>query len=134
MIVKKIIVALILAAASFNAHTQVYDLIRTIKQSGAFTDDTATTLNNYFVSSGTLEIYDKRVVRTFHTCEYNICKDFILTDEILSLHPSNQVVYVFGDSGDVAWITILSTSPTLILLQQDQKSEDFRIDEYKLRQ
>lgn len=131
---KKSIVALILVIVSFNSYAQVFDLIRTIKQDGAFTDDTATTLNNYFISTGTLEIYDKRVVRTFHTCEYNICKYFILTDEILALHPSNQVVFVFGDSGDMAMITILSMHPTLILMQQDANSENFRIDEYKLRQ
>lgn len=119
---------------SFHAQAQVYDLVRTIKHSGTFTDDTATTINESFVSTGTLEVVGNTIIRNFHTCEFGQCSDITMNDEILGFHPSNKSVTIFGDSGELAGVTLISTNPTLIILQESIETSAFRIDEYKLRQ
>lgn len=119
---------------SFAAQAQVYDLVRTIKHSGLFTDDTSTTLNGNFISTGTMEIRDNKIIRIFHTCESSVCKDYTLNDQLLGLHSSGKAAIIFGDSGDLATITILSLSPTLIIMQEDTNNHAYRIDEYMFRQ
>lgn len=122
-----LIVALLL---SFNASAQMFDLIRTIKHDG-YTSDTSTSFEDSFVSTGTMEISGSKITRIFHTCEYTICKDSTMNDEILEVHPSGQAALIFGDSGNLVTVTIISLNPTLIIMQEDVTKKTYRIDEYK---
>lgn len=128
---RKILFILIILVP-FQAQAQIYDLTRTIKHSGMFTDDSA--ISSDFISTGTMEIKENKIIRMFHTCEYGICKDFVLNDEILTVDPAGFAAFIYGDSGELVVVRIISLNPSLIIMQQDSNNQNFRIDEYKLRQ
>ncbi len=117
---------------SFSSYAQVYDLVRTIKNNGDTTYDSA--FHAFFISTGTMEIADNNVIRAFHTCEFDACKDFVLTEKLLSVDPSERSAALSNENGDIGLVIILSLSPTIILLNDDREFDTYRIDEYKPRQ
>jgi len=112
---------------SFNAHAQVYDLVRTITNTPGSIEDSTT---SFFTQTGTMEINGNKLTRTFQTCiTSKPCLNKTYNDEIIGA--SDKSALIAGDSGDFVPITIFSLHPTIIIFYSS--GDFFSIDEYKPR-
>lgn len=130
---KKIIIMLMLtisAFCSFHANAQIYDLVRSVNTFGPYLQDT---MAKDYTQTGTLEIYGKTIRRISQICQYGTCLNQDIHDEILAIAPvTGYRALVSGDSGDLVTITILSTHPTIIIMESSTTGR-VSIEEYRPR-
>lgn len=127
-----IIAALILSATSIQAHAQVYDLVRSVNTLGLFLQDTRA---NDYTHTGTLEISGNHIRRVSTLCQKSgECLNQDISDEIIAIDPETGYRAILsGDSGELATVTILSTHPTIIIME-NTSSGRVMIEEYKARE
>ena len=124
------IAALILSAWGMQAQAQIYDLVRSVNTLGSFLQDTRA---NDYTQTGTLEISGKTIRRVSTICQSGNCINLDLTDEVIAIDPVTAYrALIAGDSGDLATVTILSTHPTIILMEENSEGK-VSIEEYKPR-
>lgn len=130
---KKIIIMLtvsILALCSLQAHAQIYDLVRSVNTFGPYLQDT---MAKDYTQTGTLEILGKTIRRVSTICQFGSCLNQDIHDQILAIDPvTGYRALVSGDSGDLATITILSTNPTIIIMETNASGK-VNVEEYKPR-
>lgn len=125
------VASLIVATFALQAQAQIYDLVRSVNTFGPYLQDT---MAKDYTHTGTLEIYGKTIRRISQICQRGACLSQDIHDEILAIAPvTGHRALVSGDSGDLATITILSTHPTIIIMESSATTGRVSIEEYKPR-
>lgn len=125
------ILAFVISAFSLQAHAQVYDMVRSVNTLIGLLQDTKA---NDYTQTGTLEINGNSMRRIYTICRSSNCINQDIKDEILLVDPETGYrALIAGDSGDLAVVTILSTYPTIIIMET-LPSGKVSIEEYKPRE
>lgn len=124
---KIILIAIIICLFAMPAQAQVFDLVRSVNTFGLYLQDTKA---NDYTQTGTLEISGSTIRRIYTICQNGKCIIQDIQDELIGA--SDYRALVSGDSGDFATITILSLSPTIIIMEATTSGQ-VSIEEYKPR-
>lgn len=125
------ITALIFAGLALQAQAQIFDLVRSVNTFGPFLQDT---MAKDYTQTGTLEISGKTITRISTICQHGSCLNQHITDQLIAIDPvTGYRALLSGDSGDLATITILSTQPTVIIMETSATGK-VNIEEYKPRE
>lgn len=121
------ITVLILTMLTMQVQAQVFDLVRSVNTFAFSLQDTKA---DDYTQTGTLEISGKTIRRKHTICQYGKCLTQDIQDELLAA--ADYRALVSGDSGELAGITILSLSPTIIIMEVTASGR-VSIQEYKPR-
>ena len=128
---KKLLVVIIALLMSFSAQAQVYDLIRSIITNNPadstssvfpFHDTSNPPGPDEFTHTGTMTIENGFVTMDTLVCINNICVNENKTREIVDVihNDKTAVLKDEDDESEITRFSILSTSPTIILMKPNE--------------
>ena len=128
---KKIIALAAISLLSAPVHAQVYDMVRSVNTLVGLLQDTKA---GDYTETGTLELNGNSMRRVRTICQSGNCLTQDIKDEILLVDPETGYrALIAGDSGALEVVTILSTFPTIIIMQSTSSGK-VSIEEYKARE